>query len=641
MARAAVGDVIQDLLDEFSEAQKSYQNIQDRKEDMDILTGLHTSPEGDPCSLGDLTAEKPIQVTHNIFALRTTIDDCEAKGREQVERVLYELDAEVMKGKSIDSFERQKQFEDHRNQQLDEILEEKHVLQFIQDGAERSRVLLDYADLTEEKLDLMTEEQKDVHYSKVRADRIQQRYAVGIKVAEKLQMDLPMEHRNIDEKSQSLADLDQNAATAQEARYSANSEVMRVRKQLQMEIEKGKKCDAKRGEAFMKHKAAMEKFLKLKEEMSTALIMVLDTAIECEAHDQHEMRLAESAASAQAELENATKACDEANKAYDKLEEQVTQGRDEIRRRVEEKQKDLLSHSTPYVKEYMKNIALSLELFDRIEKEKKKEVKYLQKERDTAAAAASALSSIQRGKKAQLELACKNEEVAKCRDLIECRRQELEELKEKRGLAREHYEFCLHLQLHNPRLEQEEATRFAQAEAERCLGRFTLWVQDPTLESLEAEMSPKSPKENCAAHHRGLRQAYPQLGGQRLGSPFLSFGQLSRSPRSEASSAYSERTERTAPSEADDDSPDLDTSATLEAPGPGGLPGRPDNPSLMRKAPKEGAASSLTASLGASRAPKLPAPWTSRLSTPLQGRSAALASKKPECQVSVEVNESW
>ena len=88
-------------------------------------------------------------------------------------------------------------------------------------------------------------------------------------------MDLPMEHRNIDEKSQSLADLDQtlgssdvlqpksdglqtenivgwfiaqpyspifelsvceagrttsrarNAATAQEARYSANSEVMR------------------------------------------------------------------------------------------------------------------------------------------------------------------------------------------------------------------------------------------------------------------------------------------------------------------------------------------------------------------------------------------------------------------------------
>ena len=27
--------------------------------------------------------------------------------------------------------------EDHRNQQLDEILEEKHVLQFIQDGAER------------------------------------------------------------------------------------------------------------------------------------------------------------------------------------------------------------------------------------------------------------------------------------------------------------------------------------------------------------------------------------------------------------------------------------------------------------------------------------------------------------------------
>ena len=29
-------------------------------------------------------------------------------------------------------------------------------------------------------------------------------------------------------------------------------------------------------------------------------------------------------------------------------------------------------------------------------------------------------------------------------------------------------------------------------------------------------------------------EAYPQLGGQRLGSPFLSFGQLSRSPRSEA-----------------------------------------------------------------------------------------------------------
>ena len=43
--------------------------------------------------------------------------------------MLYELDAEVMKGKSIDSFERQKQFEEHCNQQpqsLKALLRFKH-----------------------------------------------------------------------------------------------------------------------------------------------------------------------------------------------------------------------------------------------------------------------------------------------------------------------------------------------------------------------------------------------------------------------------------------------------------------------------------------------------------------------------------
>eukprot|EP00913_Durusdinium_trenchii_P017676 g16615.t1 len=149
-----------------------------------------------------------------------------------------------------------------------------------------------------------------------------------------------------------------------------------------------------------------------------------------------------------------------------------------------------------------------------------------------------------RGNKRSLKLATRNEEVATRRDLIDrtrednelCKRrdQSLEQLDQKNRKAREEYDFCRHLQLHNPQpqLEHEEATRFAQAEADRCLGNFKLWVQDP--EEFEAvpvktQLSPKakSPREKKqqTVSRKAVYMGDPR--DQRLESHFLPFGQQS------------------------------------------------------------------------------------------------------------------
>ncbi|CAK9105652.1 unnamed protein product [Durusdinium trenchii] len=532
--RAAIRHVIQEMVEVFSKADETYQEIQEKKEDMNILTGLHNCPDSDPCCRADLTAEKPAVSTKDISALRTTIEECEARARQRVEDVMSDLRRESLNGKSSDRFAIQKELQERRKEQLAVILEEKNVLQFIQDGAERSKVLTQFAGLSAEKLELMTEDEKDVYYSKARSERIQQRYQVGIKVAEELLDSKASWHRNIEEKRDSLNDLAQSATEGQEAWYQANSIVKEVRKQMQKEMEKRRICEAKGGQAFMKHKAAMESLWKLMEEIKSALSLALDTAIECEALEQHEQRLTESVAEAMKELEDVTKACDEANKSYEGLEEQVSQGKGEIMMRIQETQKELLSHSTPYVKEHMKNVAVSMELLDRVTKEKKKELRCLQKEHDAAATEAAALASMDRGNKRSLKLATRNEEVATRRDLIDRTREELEQLDQKNRKAREEYDFCRHLQLHNPQpqLEHEEATRFAQAEADRCLGNFKLWVQDP--EEFEAvpvktQLSPKakSPREKKqqTVSRKAVYMGDPR--DQRLESHFLPFGQQS------------------------------------------------------------------------------------------------------------------
>ncbi|CAK9105414.1 unnamed protein product [Durusdinium trenchii] len=209
--RAAIRHVIQEMVEVFSKADETYQEIQEKKEDMNILTGLHNCPDSDPCCRADLTAEKPAVSTKDISALRTTIEECEARARQRVEDVMSDLRRESLNGKSSDRFAIQKELQERRKEQLAVILEEKNVLQFIQDGAERSKVLTQFAGLSAEKLELMTEDEKDVYYSKARSERIQQRYQVGIKVAEELLDSKASWHRNIEEKRDSLNDLAQRA----------------------------------------------------------------------------------------------------------------------------------------------------------------------------------------------------------------------------------------------------------------------------------------------------------------------------------------------------------------------------------------------------------------------------------------------
>ncbi|CAK9106431.1 unnamed protein product [Durusdinium trenchii] len=208
-------------------------------------------------------------------------------------------------------------------------------------------------------------------------------------------------------------------------------------------------------------------------------------------YHSHKHRLGESMSATRSELQKAVEARDLVLYRCDQVEKQVAEQTEAVRQKIEEKQKDLLSHTVPSVKEHMLNLALSNELLNRVREEKKEELEVLHKERDVAIAKVNALSTKQRGNKSKLDLSRKKEEVSKYIKLIESRQQVLEALETELHRASEQYEFCRSLGVHHSELDHEDAMRLAKAEADRCLGSFEFWKED------EAEAITEEADPNC------------------------------------------------------------------------------------------------------------------------------------------------